>query len=98
LKEQEFINAIEELVIAFEASGVNNENLKNTIDRLFDIKELLIVKQGLTRDTSTCMTCSFNKEGACTFLSLEVGENFTMTFFPPDTRQGENTGSKYFQV
>lgn len=85
-KEKEFIKVIEDLAIAFEASGVNNENLKTTIDKLFDLKEFLKLKEALGNQSGSCMTCSFLKEEACTILSASITDKVNIELFPPGTK------------
>lgn len=81
MKEQEFNKVISELVLALEAAGVYDAQLKISIDRLFDLKDTLTIKDAV-KSNSTCLTCSYYKEGACMFLSATISEGIKIEFLP----------------
>jgi hypothetical protein len=83
LQDQAFNKVIADIVLAFDKAGVYDSELKKLMDRLFDLKEFLVIKEALTKDNSTCYTCSFYDKGYCTSISVILGEGIELSLFKP---------------
>jgi hypothetical protein len=83
MKEQEFNKVISDLVISLEKAGVYTPELKTTIDRLFDLKGLVLIRDSASKENGHCFRCANYDEGVCNFLSANISEGIKIELTPP---------------
>jgi hypothetical protein len=84
---KEFNKVISDLVINLEKAGVYNSELKTTIDLLFELKDLVGIKDSVKQDNSTCLTCKYYENGYCTYISGVVSDSVKIELFKPDSKR-----------
>jgi hypothetical protein len=84
LKEQEFNKVISEVILSFEKAGVYTPELKKTMDNLFDLKELVLLRDSATGLNGSCFRCSNYDNGTCNFLSAVISEGVKIELSPPN--------------
>jgi hypothetical protein len=83
LKEDQFNKVISDLSLAFEKAGVNDPELKKSIDSLFDLKELVLLRDSATGLNGSCFRCANYDKGTCNFLSAIISEDVKIELTPP---------------
>ncbi len=83
MKEQEFNKVISDLTVALEKAGVYTPELKKTIDNLFDLKELVLLR-GSATGTGSCFRCANYDKGTCNFLSAVISDGAKIELSPPN--------------
>jgi hypothetical protein len=82
LKEQEFNKVISDLVLALEKAGAYTPELKSTIDNLFYLKDLVIMRDTMSSSQGTCFRCSHYDNGFCTLLSATLEDGVQLELPP----------------
>ncbi len=83
MKEQEFNKGISDLIVGFEKAGVYTPELKKTIDSLFDLKELVLLRDSATGLNGSCFRCANYDKGTCNFLSAVISDGAKIELTPP---------------
>jgi hypothetical protein len=84
MKEEQFNKVISDLTLAFEKAGVNDPELKKSIDSLFDLKELVLLRDSATGLNGSCFRCANYDKGTCNFLSAKISEDVKLELTPPN--------------
>lgn len=83
MKEQEFNKVISDLVLALEKAGAYTDDLKVSIDSLFYLKDLVLIRDTLSKPQGTCFRCSHYDNGVCKFISATIEEGIEIHLTPP---------------
>jgi hypothetical protein len=84
LKEEQLNKVISDITIALEKAGVYNDELKKTVDNLFDLKELILLRDSATGLNGSCFRCANYDKGTCNFLSAVISEDVKIELTPPN--------------
>lgn len=80
-KEEQFNEAIAQLVIAMERAGVYDDHLKGCIDTLFTIKDLVLIRDSAGSSPGRCYRCKNYTNGHCSDLKIPVQEYFSCSHY-----------------
>lgn len=82
MTDKEFTKIISDLALALESAGVKDDTLKTSIDRLFDLKDIIYLRQ-LTKDKPECRKCRYiSKENTCSRLTYDIN-HYNKLDLPP---------------
>lgn len=70
MTDSEFTKIISDLVISFEKAGVYDATLKTTIDRLFELKDVIYLRDAL-KHVPHCRICRHYEDRYCKNISAE---------------------------
>jgi hypothetical protein len=96
-QEEQFNKLIADLTLALEKAGVDDIELKKTIDTLFYLKDIVLIRE-IGKKTINCEGCrSYNQEtvarGFCGQLNLQVTRFFFCKYHIPLQTKSEPDGS-----
>lgn len=81
-KSEEFDKAIAEIVLALEKAGVYDQQLKNCIDQLFLLKDLVLIRDiAASPLDGWCYRCRFFQENQCSKLEIKVENYFRCHYY-----------------
>jgi hypothetical protein len=80
-KEEQFNKVISDLVVALEKAGVYDAELKKTIDSLFYLKELVLLRHEITKPDIKCDTCKSYKPTSAAHGTCSQLPGITLTRF-----------------
>ena len=88
LQEEQFNKIIADLTLALEKAGVYDDELKKTIDTLFHLKDMVLLRELITKPNINCESCkSYKKEsvsqGQCSNLNINVTRFFFCKYYIP---------------
>ena len=71
MDDKKFTDIISKVILSFEKSGVQNETLKESIDQLFLLKDVIFLRQAGIEGHKTCMYCKHFENSYCKNISGE---------------------------
>lgn len=98
MSEDEFIKTISHVVVSFEKAGVYDDNLKQTIDSLFALKDIIYIRNAVKENNQTCSTCKSYDNGICKtlFATTSNGEIKIGLFGSKNIHVSRSWSCKYF--